>query len=327
LRITAGEYPVFIILNPPESMTKKDDFLKYKLTGNGQVLSEEKISKFIEDFKNNKLVNLLSSDPVPNPKVIKGLEVVVGLSISDFANYPGRDSLLSVCTAISVRCRNLNKVLQYLSTRLSNKTIAIGQIDYNTNEFEHVNYEIIPTILLFRDSGDKKDRYSEKSIVYFNDTITTKNIIEFVKKNAFHAPILTRNNTKLTEAEQLKEENEQDKLERTFNIERLSVEDENDFKTDDEIAEAANQKKKEMTDQEKEIEARKEQEKKEIEDEEPDLQEPEGFDSEHEAELPIDEQLKAAKEGGMHETKARSSKDKKKRWLVIKNVCRDRKIL
>jgi len=160
LRILPEDFPAVIILDPPVNMTKKDDFLKYKFTGNGTVITENQITSFIEDFKNNKLVNLLSSDPIPNDdlKIINGVHSIVGLTIKEFVNSKGKDVLLNICTSLSWTCRRFTSELERVVKTISNSTLLVGQIDFNNNEFEHIEMTNYPTIVLFKDNASGKER-------------------------------------------------------------------------------------------------------------------------------------------------------------------------
>ena len=280
LSIKDEDYPVFIILNPPEHMGKKDDYFKYKLVGNGNVLSEEKIASFIDDFNNNKLESVLSTDPVPELRIENGVERVVGSTIREFANTPGKDSLICICTELSVTCRQLTKILERVASKIDNSTLVIGQIDYNSNEFQHLDFEVFPTIAMFRDNAENSEKYNKASLVYFSEKFTTKNIIDFVEQKAFHKPriIDPSNNPRLniTEINQIREvEVKNNEAEDKWNLIRYSTEDEGDYKTDSEANQhevEENRKKEEQERQQKEEEEKKNREKKEQEDEEPDLQ-------------------------------------------------------
>ena len=322
LRITPEEFPVLAILDVPENSKKKDDFIKYKLSGNGKAFSQAQVENYIDDFKNHRLVKIFASDPIPETRSFKGVETLVGLSIQEFVNTSGKDTLVSICTTLSYPCRIFTKMLERLAKRINGSTFAVGQIDYTNNEFEHLEFTSIPTVALFRDNPEKKERYTKEGIIYYNnEKFTTNNLLEFVEKNAFHRPQLIDfiNNSTLNETERLslkKQEEFNDSEELRFNLTSLSTENDDQFKTDQEVegerdsAERQNREKSENEEKrQKELNEKKEREKREMEDEEPDLQEQDH--DQHlveQSEADLDTQLHEAQKGGMSESRAKKRK-------------------
>lgn len=126
------------------------NLLKYKL----DTLTEEGLTNFVDDWKNDRLTAYFKSEAIPesNDQPVK---VIVGNSFEEMVIESEKYVLLEAYAPWCGHCKQLEPIYNELATKLANVSdLTIAKMDATANEHPTLNIRGFPTIKFFK-KGDK----------------------------------------------------------------------------------------------------------------------------------------------------------------------------
>lgn len=178
--IRKTDTPFLVLVSYNEN--NNDDVDKYVLNLQENKLSSEIIEQFLQNFKEEKLNKFIYSDKTPDEILDEdGITTVVGNTYEELVlNNFGNDVLLSLCIKqSSKRCKQLRLRLERVAKKLKNNpNLIIAEMDIASNEFSHITYDKIPTLVLIPGYSTKEERV--QNIVYYDREFSTQKISEFL---------------------------------------------------------------------------------------------------------------------------------------------------
>ena len=126
------------------------NLLKYKL----ETVTEDSLTAFIEDWKNDRLSAYFKSEAVPetNDEPVK---VIVGNNFDDMIIESDKYVLLEAYAPWCGHCKQLEPIYTELATKLAHVTdLTIAKMDATANEHPTLNIRGFPTIKFFK-KGEK----------------------------------------------------------------------------------------------------------------------------------------------------------------------------
>ena len=129
---------------------RKPDLFKYKYESNLGAISVEAITKFVNDFKEDKLSPYLKSDEAPDIMTNDGLTVVVGDTFDYVVNDDVRDIFVKYYAPWCSHCIALAPVWSELAQEVEDiEDLVIAIFDAVGNEAPKVHIEHYPTFIFY----------------------------------------------------------------------------------------------------------------------------------------------------------------------------------
>ena len=151
---------------------------KFRAINAGEVYTLEKITNFIEDWKNMKIPVYHPSEEVPEEiKDEDGIYKFVADNFSKVFNNNKKFILMNLCSDRLEVCEKFRERLIRISHKLKNSDrIIIGEFNPYLNEIEEM-FEVryVPSLFLIPDRGDRF-----KDMKRYTGTLTTRDIMKWV---------------------------------------------------------------------------------------------------------------------------------------------------
>lgn len=126
------------------------NLLKYKL----ETVTEESLTKFIDDWKNEKLTAYFKSEAIPESNT-DPVKIIVGNNFEDMVLNNDKHVLLEAYAPWCGHCKQLEPIYNELATKLAHHPdIVIAKMDSTANEHPSLNVKGFPTIKFYK-KGDK----------------------------------------------------------------------------------------------------------------------------------------------------------------------------
>jgi len=150
------------------------DMTKYKYEG--EAITKELVTKFVQDFFDNKLKPHLLTQDVPEDWDSKSVKVLVGKNFAQVAKDKSKTVLVEFYAPWCGHCKQLVPIYDELGEFFkSNTDIVIAKMDSTVNELEDVKIQSFPTIKLFPKDTDE--------VIDFNGERTLDALKKFVETN------------------------------------------------------------------------------------------------------------------------------------------------
>jgi protein disulfide-isomerase A1 len=147
------------------------NLLKYKL----DTVTEDSLTQFINDWKNEKLTAYFKSENIPESNN-EPVKVIVGNSFEDMVINNDKYVLLEAYAPWCGHCKQLEPIYTELATKLAGVTdIVIAKMDSTANEHPSLNIKGFPTIKFYK-KGDKSNPMD------YNGERTVDGFIAFLEK-------------------------------------------------------------------------------------------------------------------------------------------------
>lgn len=179
-KLKKQDLPVAILVKQVNSIP--DDVAKYLLPP-GTLFTEKNVDKFFQDFKENKLKRFIFSEKLEKShKNENGVLELVGFNFEEQVfDDAGTDVLLHICGTHKT-CLKFNEVFQRVAKKLSkNSKLKIAQINNSYNEVSLVEFKALPSVVLIPGHKERGERI--KNIKFYNGSLTTEKIVNWVKDN------------------------------------------------------------------------------------------------------------------------------------------------
>jgi protein disulfide-isomerase A1 len=147
------------------------NLLKFKL----DTVTEEALTQFIQDWKNDKLTAYFKSENIPESNN-EPVKVIVGNSFEDIIINSDKYVLLEAYAPWCGHCKQLEPIYTELATKLAhNSDLVIAKMDATANEHPSLNVRGFPSIKFYK-KGEKS------APVDFNGDRTVDGFIAFLEK-------------------------------------------------------------------------------------------------------------------------------------------------
>jgi protein disulfide-isomerase A1 len=184
--------------------TRTPDIIKYKMEGD---IVDKNILSFIEGWEKGTLKIYLKSQEEPEINNLT-LYQVVGKTYQKEVIDNDKDVMIVFYAIWCPHCNEFLPTFKELAKKLKEKNpkILFARIDGSKNDVESVKYTGLPAIFFY--PGNKKD---QEPLKYDGDR-TIKDMIKFIKENAYH-PIIYEEEKKEEKKKEKKEEKTEEKTE------------------------------------------------------------------------------------------------------------------
>jgi protein disulfide-isomerase A1 len=184
--------------------TRTPDIIKYKMEGD---IADKNILSFIEGWEKGTLKIYLKSQEEPEINNLT-LYQVVGKTYQKEVIDNDKDVMIVFYAIWCPHCNEFLPTFKELAKKLKEKNpkILFARIDGSKNDVESVKYTGLPAIFFY--PGNKKD---QEPLKYDGDR-TIKDMIKFIKENAYH-PIIYEEEKKEEKKKEKKDEKAEEKTE------------------------------------------------------------------------------------------------------------------
>jgi thiol-disulfide isomerase/thioredoxin len=251
-KLTPKELPVVCITSVNHALDQ-ELVDKYRLAFKNKRPSYIEINDFIQGWLSKSLLRYLVSEDEPDEEFDQhGVKRFTSHSLFEMMeSYNMIENIIYVCNERYDLCRKTKQIFLRVVKKLKNfEDIVFGEINPYLNEIDYLKFTHLPSFVFLpkKNKGDKKK--------FFRGVITTKNLIEFIKK---HSKIFNPSKVIVLENEEalFKEEEEQKFKQKSIGFvdddeEYDEMEDEHfdeeDFVEDDDDEEEADDNKNRMKD-------------------------------------------------------------------------------
>lgn len=150
------------------------DMTKYKYEG--EAITQELVTQFVQDFFDQKLKPHLLTQEVPEDWDSKPVKVLVGKNFEQVAKDKTKTVLVEFYAPWCGHCKQLAPIYDQLGEHFKdNADIVITKMDSTVNELEDIKIQSFPTIKLFPKDSD--------TVIDYNGERTLEGLTKFVESN------------------------------------------------------------------------------------------------------------------------------------------------
>jgi len=145
-----------------------------------KTINKDNISEFIQDFNNKRIPIYLKSKPVPQNQTDSSYNLV-GSTIEKFVNDENKDVLVMFYAPWCKNSKILYPIYEKIAEKLKNlPNFLIAKLDAFNNDAGVIDIEYYPTIAIWPSYN------KSKPILFEGDYSKEKNIMNFIRENAYH---------------------------------------------------------------------------------------------------------------------------------------------
>jgi len=155
LGVVKEDMPTIRIVNPAE------DLKKFRFDGNVNELTLEVLTKFVNDFKDDKLLPHRKSEPIPETND-GGVKVVVGTEWEKIVGDETKDVLMEYYAPWCGHCKALAPKWDELGEHVKDiEDLVVAKMDATANEVEGVDIRGYPTLKWYPKGNKKGEDYND----------------------------------------------------------------------------------------------------------------------------------------------------------------------
>jgi len=182
-RVKKHELPVLLIF-----YNKMDEIIKHKyIFTNKHDITKQNIKNFINNWKSGIAERFFKSEELTEEDKLSSeqqlVQKVVGVNFNTFADQR-KDIILFFVDRREPKYFLLKNVISRVANKITpnNKKIVFGEVDLMLNEFDSIEIDTIPTMIILEDINENvKERLT--NVIYFNGEFSTLELVKFISKN------------------------------------------------------------------------------------------------------------------------------------------------